>query len=341
MKQIFCVAFAAVAAMFAGCSKNETSMPESTAGAPEVRITLQNESSTRGVSGDDNVAASGMFGGKNTSASGFLEGKNLSTRAFFDDSAVGEEWENKITKLTIHVYSPQGALVMRRRMTAEELNAKSARFALPRSMKGQNCTFFVVANADYPDVATLTDIEKGHRNEPLMEYNELTGHSISQKRKDDGLVMEGVANTIIAESGATTVAVTLRRTVAKLAIRTTIDPSFESLNGGKIVVKSITISGAETCFYYGGQALFYLRESAANTPATLIISGTYYPASGAPSIDTEHRIVLKGSGDGSIKRNGYYRVDAVIKGFTEGDLNVNFTIANWEIPITQNVNFGK
>ena len=49
---------------------------------------------------------------------------------------------------------------------------------------------------------------------------------------------------------------------------------------------------------------------------------------------------LTGKAGGEIARNGYYRVAATLSGLVGQDCHVALTVAEWEAPVTQNVDLG-
>ena len=51
---------------------------------------------------------------------------------------------------------------------------------------------------------------------------------------------------------------------------------------------------------------------------------------------------LKGTSDnGTILRNGYYRVAVSLAGLTGQDVSATITVADWETPVTQTINLGQ
>ena len=55
-----------------------------------------------------------------------------------------------------------------------------------------------------------------------------------------------------------------------------------------------------------------------------------------------YEVELKGTSDnGTILRNGYYRVAVSLAGLTGQDVSATITVADWETPVTQNINLGQ
>lgn len=297
----------------------------------------------------------------------------VGTRTFFDNTATAESWENEITTLAVYVFDSSGKFVIKRTLTGSEVTAKSAQFALPNSTAGTSCSFYVVANADYGNVATSSAMDALTESVTLDEYNGTFAQTAQARKRSAGFVMTGKTTATVAAAGApTTVSVAIKRTVAKIAVRTRMDASFSAAyNGGGITINSIKVSKASSSsnsFYKTALAsraslyeftqtaqktgsnfdgLFYVYENdalAAGSRVLLTLTG-YFDADNNASTTTdrsnvEYTIELTGASGGEIKRNGYYRVDAVIKGLSGDAVGVNISVANWETPVTQTVNLG-
>ena len=344
MKKMIFAAIAAGAVAFASCSKdaqNETYNPGA-AGGPQVQITL----------GSDNQ-----------------------TRAFFDDTAAAEAWESEITSLTVYAFNNSGNLIVKRTLTTSEITARSARFSLPNSSAGTNCSFYAVANADYGDVATTAAMDALTESVTLDEYNGTASQTMDGRKRTAGFVMTGKATTLIAAAGnSTTVALTLKRTVAKIAVRAKLSDDFSvDYNGGKVVITSaemarITptsnsfynttyVDPAKTTLYSCEQTtraandnfdnLFYAYESYGYSPRNsgpyIKLKG-YFDADGSDATTADRSevnyTIFPNTVNGEIDRNAYYRIDATIKGLSGDGVIVNFTVAEWETPVTQTVDLG-
>ncbi len=127
MKKLF-IATLAAAAIFASCNDNTDITPIDPASGPQVQINF---------------------------------GTGGQTRAFFDASAAGEEWENAIHSLDIYVYDSSGKYVLQHSLSASEIAAKSARFALPPTVAATSCTFFAMANCtNWINPSNTTEVSK-------------------------------------------------------------------------------------------------------------------------------------------------------------------------------------
>ena len=108
MKKILFAAAAMAAALFASCDKaDETTNPAIPATADGARIAIT-------LTGADDAA----------------------TRAFFDTTAKAEAWESALSSLSVFAFDNGGSLIIRRDFTPAELGAKSATFALHKSVAG-------------------------------------------------------------------------------------------------------------------------------------------------------------------------------------------------------------
>jgi 2C-methyl-D-erythritol 2,4-cyclodiphosphate synthase len=344
-KTILFVASVAATVLAASCSKNtDTFVPQTgNTDAPQVCLTL-------GADGADGA-----------------------TRAFFDNTATAETWESEIKTLTVYAFDSAGKLIVKRSLSASEVAAKSASFALPNSAAGTNCSFYVVANADYGDVATTSAMDALMESATPGDYNGTFAEVATGRKRTAGFVMTGITTTKVATQGSsTTVSVALKRTVAKIAVRTKMDAAFSATYGnGTITINSVKVSKASSLsnsFYktsYPSRSslyeftqtpqksgsnfdgLVYLYENGTLTAGNrvmLTLAG-YFDTDGNDSTTTdrsavEYTMELTGAGNGEIKRNGYYRVDATIKGLSGDAVGVNISVAGWETPVTQTINLG-
>ena len=124
MKKILFAAAAMAAALFASCDKeynNVTPLQPDTPDGARVTISLTD---------------------------------NAGTRTFFDTAAAAEAWEKTLSSLSVFAFDNGGGLIIRRDFTPAELGAKSATFALPKSVAGTSCSFYAVANYDATSAKT-------------------------------------------------------------------------------------------------------------------------------------------------------------------------------------------
>ena len=94
-------------------------------------------------------------------------------------------------------------------------------------------------------------------------------------------------------------------------------------------------------------ALFYCFENGALTAGNRVlveINATYDMDGSASTTDDRsdvtYSVELTGKSSGEILRNGYYRIAANITGLVGQDCVVSVTVADWETPVTQNVDLG-
>ena len=173
-----------------------------------------------------------------------------------------------------------------------------------------------------------------------------------------------------AVNSTTAIAITLKRTVAKLIVETYIDNGFGDKYPGELLVKSIKLSkaasqsqvvaGSPNC---GAMNYTHTQNSAANgstynnmffiyengiltsgSRVLLEINATY-DIDGSSSTtndisDVKYSVELLGKSAGQILRNGYYKVNANITGLVGQDCTVSISVADWESPITQSVDLG-
>lgn len=341
MKKILFAA-AAIAALFASCDKNDETInsviPEAADGA-RIAITLTGASDTE-------------------------------TRAFFDTTAKAEAWESSLSSLSVFAFDKGGTLIVRRDFSSAELASKSATFALPKSTAGTECSFYAVANYDASSAKTRAALTALVENSAAT-YNGTFAEVSTAAKRSGGFVMSGsVTKTVGAVNTTTSVGITLKRTVAKVAVQTTVDPSFANKYSGTLAINSVKLSkAASQSLVVAGtptpgtmtfshmqtpaaasenyNALFYCFENGAlavGNRVLLEINATYDSDGSASTPDDRsevtYSIELTGKATGEILRNGYYRLVANITGLVGQDCAVTVTVADWETPVTQNVELG-
>ena len=341
MKKILFAA-AAIAALFASCDKNDETInsviPEAADGA-RIAITLTGASDTE-------------------------------TRAFFDTTAKAEAWESSLSSLSVFAFDKGGTLIVRRDFSSAELASKSATFALPKSTAGTECSFYAVANYDASSAKTRAALTALVENSAAT-YNGTFAEVSTAAKRSGGFVMSGsVTKPVGAVNTTTSVGITLKRTVAKVAVQTTVDPSFANKYSGTLAINSVKLSkAASQSLVVAGtptpgtmtfshmqtpaaasenyNALFYCFENGAlavGNRVLLEINATYDSDGSASTPDDRsevtYSIELTGKATGEILRNGYYRLAANITGLVGQDCAVTVTVADWETPVTQNVELG-
>ena len=340
MKKILFAAAAMAAALFASCDNADETIdpviPEAADGA-RIAITL--------TGADD-----------------------ADTRAFFDSSAKAETWESSLSTLSVFAFDDADNLIIRRDFTSSELAAKSATFSLPKSAAGTECSFYAVANYDASATksALTALVEKS-----AADYNGSFAEVSSKAKRSGGFVMSGsTTKTVGAVNSTTNVGITLKRTVAKVALQTTIDPSFADKYAGTLTINSVKLSKAasqslvvagtptpgamtfshtQTPATASGKcnALFYCFENGAlpaGSRVLLEINATYDSDGSTSTTDDRSEVTysveLTGKAAGEILRNGYYRIAANITGLVGQECAVSVTVADWETPVTQSVELG-
>ena len=208
----------AVTLGFAACEKNEANpTPENSGKTGEIELVLKN----------GNVADE--------------------TRAF--GSGTTETWEKSISSAILIVYNTSGTQILRRVLTATEVNNSASspiRFVLPGVNVDTTCDFFVIINRTVADnIITKTGL-LAELESDVASYNSTYANVTTKAMRTGGFVMTGSASAKIAV-GTTAVSLTVKRVVAKVEIQTIMTDAFRSKYGnGCVEIKKITISrGAE------------------------------------------------------------------------------------------------
>ncbi len=295
-----------------------------------------------------------------------LTSESDTTRA--TPSASATTWEKSISSLTLFAFDASQSLVLRREFTASELTAKAASVALPKSMANSQCTFYVVANGSVSTIANYSSLLASMELD-ASQYNGTYSEVSTSSKRSLGFVMSGTSTTTIGSVNTiTSVPITIKRTVAKVSMSITLDDVFaEKYPSSTLTYNSVTLSKAASqspiissvistgAMSYshtqatgaGDNYLFYIFENGAlssGSRVTLELNTTFDLDGSASSIDdrTEvlYTIELSGSGTGEILRNGYYYIDANIRGLVGQDCDIAITVADWETPVTQSVDLG-
>lgn len=178
------------------------------------------------------------------------------------------------------------------------------------------------------------------------------------------------SKTVGAVNTTTQVGITLKRTVAKVALQTTIDPAFAEKYPGSISINSVKLSrAASQSLLFAGtpspgamsyrhtqtpgaasgkyNSLFYVYETGkldAGERVLLEINATYDSDGSSSTTDDRSEVTysteVTGKAAGEILRNGYYRIAANITGLVGQECSVSVTVADWETPVTQSVDLG-
>lgn len=295
----------------------------------------------------------------------------LQSRSFFTTSSVAKPWEKQFSSITVFVCNGAEKIVVQRNFSTAEITSKSASFALVGVNGGETCDFFVIANMGaIPSVATKSALLSLLESNADM-YNGTFSQVSTGAKRIGGFVMSGSASRRIAAGSVTDVAVTLKRTVAKIAIQTSQSAGFGSLYSGAVQVKRASICGAASQtpliksdvintgamnFSFTQQAeasasdyqnLFYIYENETlDSGNRLILSiDAVYDSDGNFSTTADqtpliYTTELDGEGKGDFVRNGYYRVSVSLDGLTGGNVTVSITVSDRESPVTQSVELG-
>ena len=275
-----------------------------------------------------------------------------------------------MSSLSIFVFDNVDNFIIRRDLTSSELAAKSVTFSLPKSLASTPCSFYAVANYDASSAKTRAALTALVENSAAT-YNGTFAEVSTKAKRSGGFVMSGsTTKTVGSVNSTTNVGITLKRTVAKIALQTTIDPTFARKYGGSLTINSVKLSKAasqslvvagtptpgamtythtQTPATDAGKynALFYCFENGALTAGNrvLVEINATYDMDGSVSTsddrsDVTYSVELTGKSAGEIFRNGYYRIAANITGLVGQDCVASLTVADWETPVTQNVDLG-
>ena len=277
-----------------------------------------------------------------------------------------------MSSISLSCFDTDGSLIVRRNFTLSEVSAKKATFAFPRSAAGKSVEFYAVANTTVGNIADKAALLALKETSAAL-YNGTFAEVSAAAKRAGGFLMSGTATKTVAAVGqATDVAITLKRDVAKIAVQSSLSADFASKYPGKVKVNSAILSrAASQTPYFGGTAapgtmtythtqtpqeasgkynnLLYIFENgtlSAGSRVLLTLEATYdkdgdFSTTGDQTPIT-YEVELKGTSDnGTILRNGYYRVAVSLAGLTGQDVSATITVADWETPVTQTINLGQ
>lgn len=251
-------------------------------------------------------------------------------------------------------------------------------FTIPVEARGAQCDFFAVANVD---AAKITDKISRTDLLALVDDNtkynqasfDLMSVGVNGPVAETGFAMSGgMLNQTIPTDGPLKISIGLSRTVAKMEVRAQPTADFtKNYPGSTLKVTSIKVLNLPTA----------TPLMTASTPATLtsnlvqtsgVISTAFchqfYPyengTAGTPAtaptleitadfdydgkpLTTEdilpitYKATIKGSDNGLILRNNYYRIEVGIDGLTPNEVVTSVTVTEWNVVATQQINIGK
>lgn len=294
------------------------------------------------------------------------------TKTFFDDKATTELWEQNIRTLQAMVFDGMGKLIVRHDFSSEEITARKATFELPASVAQTACSFYAIANRSLSGIDSkaglLAEVE-----EACDEYNGPFEVVTSMAARQGGFVMTGFCTQTIAAGRTTEAFIVLERTVAKVAIRTSLSPDFSEHFPGSLRILSARIEGtasqtplirttessaenADFSFEQGSFSgnetfdnLFYVFEtppSATGTIAYVVLKGIYDldgdVETTADRYPVDYRIPISGMGESnSIARNGYYRIAVTLSDLSGEPADIVVSVCPWQTPEVQNYGLGQ
>lgn len=287
------------------------------------------------------------------------------TRASDGDGAESLPWEKKIVRMCIYVYDSNGDWAETRELTTEEIGAGKLNYAVPSRLCESDATFYVVANKYRMNIATAAIMEQQKDDYPTI-YNWAGDDHTQAKCYNDGFVMSARKKVAIPMYGEPlSLHFNLKRTVAKIALRISIDPKF----GQRYPGHKLEMTGCGV--YYTNKAAM-LFEPSAGEPVDLTIYSTVsraYPAdltagetddkifyfyvypNGAlptnPPIKpcavfggdlttpqgmrsrVDYYIPINEANNHEIARNGFYKLNVAVTGISGCDVEATFETASW------------
>lgn len=287
-----------------------------------------------------------------------------STRSFFDEVGNFTERENKITNIRLYLHGADGKQIITFNLTGSALDTPVATIEVPRELCGQQCTLFAIANSPGGQVPLWANSMYTYDQSYFLWriYNTAVEDHLAGKMTSS-FMMSGVAEFYLQPYGKKTmVGVELTRLLSKAAFRYRIDDDFRANHGGAMIRidKTVITNMAPKSYVFQTPQLYYHSTSTLGTfeqeplyrdgyylhvfyfyemrytggyPTKVIMSGTYDYDGDFSTVGDQTPFTLdfpiSPDENGVIERNTYYKIDGVIMGIGARNLDLEFTIRNW------------
>lgn len=296
--------------------------------------------------------------------------ESATTRTFFDPSSGAESWEKSLGNISVFVFmAADGKLVLRRDMTQAEVSGNQVRFSLPWSASDKLLRFYAVANYTVAGENITETTVKSLLDAEVGAYNGAMAEVFTKSKRAGGFTMSAIEEVQFANAAntVTDVEMTLRRTVAKVAVRVTVDDAFAQRYGGagiKITDVSVLNSEKTTTIIapqtpgagnmditlsqtpdVNGKSymnLFYLFENGSRMEDRHVVLkiDALYDTDGnfsttGDQTEVAYNVKLNRNASGEVKRNTYYRVEATLTGLDGQNIDAKITVADWDGPVNQ------
>lgn len=267
-----------------------------------------------------------------------ITAEDPATRSFFDNNATPEPWETEIRSATIFGYTQSGHMVLRHEMTPVELVAGKATLRLLKA----TYDFYVVANYDVTEDVYGRSKLLAYMEREIEQYNGTAAQVFNASKRAGGFVMTGQMMGV-DPTQVQSFLCNLKRTITKIALRVTVAPTLSAAYpNGKLRLDNACMTGmatAATLFstYSEIRTTIRLNQAPApsgdniwenlfyaywNTPLqaseypVVTLTGVFDRDGNFATITDQqavtYKVTLNPEGDGSIRRNGYYRIEARI-----------------------------
>ncbi len=296
---------------------------------------------------------------------------STATRAFFDPSAAAESWEKKINSAMIVVerYSdPSGDAdeIIHKTLTASDIANGSTTIELKGANVDDVIGVGIVVNIDLPDdvhaMSVYSDVLKNYDE---SAYNGTFQEVYNRAKRTEGFPMYGIGLAPVEDRDNIVIPVLIERSVAKIAVETTLSDNFKSSYAGDLRVDSFKIRTADFYDnnYENGQThtqvpnksgdkfqnLFYMAHSYHNEctlQATYDRDGDFTTTDDQTPVSYQFSICSDYGGEKEMRANHYYRVNLKINTLdedavgSESSLDVSVSVADWVSVEDQNVDIG-
>lgn len=299
------------------------------------------------------------------------------TRGYFDGTTEPEPWEKKITSMEVFICDSSGDIMLRRTLSDDEIARMQFKLSIPQSTRLERVTTVCIANYQTPlSVQRLNDLQNMLDNLPAA-YNSVGEASSPGEKWNSGFTMSALAEiTDLSTNPVPTVEMTLRRTVAKIAVRVAIDPQFTANHSGgmlEITKASVVRAAADgkviwrdnpnevptsMTFNHTVDAVksetvkefvFYVHPNHrqnwfSETNPAIRIEGLFDrdgdPATRDDIFNVSYEVFINKDNYGAVVRNEVYKYDLTVKGLNGAQVESAFEVNDWTPPVTEDFDAG-
>lgn len=296
--------------------------------------------------------------------------KSPSTKGYLDDAAKTESFEKSISSVSVLVYEATGDqnFLLQHDADATEISNSKLVFLLPRGMEEKQLTFLAIANHSLESTPKTLSEAYSLLESDIAAYNGTFAQVSAGALRTGGFAMSAIAADMSVSSfEINEIYMPLERTVAKIAIKSSISGTFSQKYSGSIKITNVTIGNlssktlsispslsgstkiddaSKSLSQVPGasgnelRSLFYSYEKKTGK-ALVTIDGTYDADGDFSSTKDQTAVTYQFEIAELLKRNAYYRLDVLISGLEGSECDMTLAVKDWAGPYSQEITLGR